>query len=164
MQDPRNRVALAPPTIPYSHRGVDRGGICRSGPCHKRDHVFGRVASDHRDPRSRPRAPLGEFLSLNLTRRPASLASGSACFGVHASLRSTRRSRNSPSGALTQHAGSAVALQTVGARLARDHGQEGSHRFPRDRRRGMNGGEWFIRDIAGLVRGRRRPARRGAPD
>jgi NAD(P)-dependent dehydrogenase (short-subunit alcohol dehydrogenase family) len=44
-------------------------------------------------------APHREFLSLNLARRPASLASRSARFGVHASLRSTRRSRNSRNGA-----------------------------------------------------------------
>ena len=35
------------------------------------------------------------FLSLKLARRPASLASGSACSGVHASRRYARRLRNS---------------------------------------------------------------------
>jgi len=54
---------------------------------------------------------LREFLSLNLARRPASLASGSACFGIHASLRYARRSRNSRSIARARH-DEAAALTT----------------------------------------------------
>jgi hypothetical protein len=43
------------PTTHLSYSGVDRRGICRSGPPHKPDYVFARMGSDRREPRSRAR-------------------------------------------------------------------------------------------------------------
>jgi hypothetical protein len=90
---------------------------------------------------------LGSFLSLKRTRLPASLASGSACFGVHASLRSrqagpryARRSRNSPTRARSTMGTTAVSAGMSCEATSRSAKQA---RFPRDRRHREDGG-WGV--------------------
>ena len=113
-----------------------------------------------------PWAPLGRSLSLNLARRPALLASGSACFGVHASLRYARRSRDFPSIALST-AASIAGLERHDAAAAASAGVfcEATLRklerakSPRNRRRGQNE-KWEVGAVKCVrVAAARRPSR-----
>ena len=88
--------------------------------------------------RGRHRATLGVFLSLILARRPASLASGSACFGVLRRGAPVKRDRGTHDARGTSQSApscrtieAAAVLQTVGARLARDRGQGALLQIPR---------------------------------